>query len=154
MGTGYSTDIVTGETSEYVVPPLSLGESKAAMTSAINDKRDALFLAGFTVTGTGTDLDGETLQTRDEGDKINWLTSQAAYSAAVAQGAGAVSGATFRTTTNATVTLTYLQGLTVLLSMAAWGKDIMGNSWTLKDAVASAADDEALDEIDLEAGWP
>lgn len=144
---------ITGEETLYTPPPPTLEERKAAMILAINDKRDALFLAGFTVSGTGTDLDGETLQTRDESDKINWLTSQAAYSAAVAQGAGAVSGATFRTTSNATVTLTYLQGLTVLLSMAAWGKDIMGNSWALKDSV-TAADDETIDEIDLEAGWP
>lgn len=144
----------TGVETPFTPPPLSLEDRKAAMILAINDKRDAIFIAGFTVSGTGTDLDGETLQTRDEGDKVNWLTSQAAYSAAVAQGAGAVSGATFRTTSNATVTLTYLQGLTVLLSMAAWGKDIMGNSWTLKDAVADSADEEALDEIDIGVGWP
>lgn len=138
----------------WTLEPLPLDDAKAAMRRAIDDKRDTLFTAGFTVTSTSTALDGHTLQTRDEGDKINWLTSQAAYAAAIAGGFSAIEGATFRTASNDTIVLTYAEGHAVLLAMAEWGKAIMGNSWALKDAVESAAYHEALDLIDLEAGWP
>ncbi len=147
-------DCTTGEETPYTPPPLTLEERKAAMRRDIDALRDQAFASGFTVSGTGTALDGHTLQTRHEDDKINWLTSQAAYAAAVAGGAGAVEGATFRTASNATVTLTYAQGLNVLLAMAAWGKAIMGTSWALKDDVAAAADRDDLDEIDITVGWP
>lgn len=147
-------DLATGIETYEPDPVPTVPERQAMMRRQINDKRDGLFAAGFPVSGTGTALDGQTLQTRDESDKINWLTSQAAYSAAIAGGAGSVEGANFRTVSNATVTLTYTQGLNVLLAMAAWGKDIMGNSWVLKDAVADAEDGDALDLIDVEAGWP
>lgn len=154
MATVTSINCETGEVTTYEEPSPTLDERKAMMRRQIDDKRDALFAAGFPVSGTGTALDGHTLQTRDESDKINWLTSQAAYSAAIAGGAGSVEGANFRTASNVTVTLTYTQGLNVLLAMAAWGKDIMGNSWVLKDAVTDAEDGDALDLIDVEAGWP
>lgn len=152
--TAVNMNCATGEIEEYEPDPPTLAERKDAMKSAINARRDQAFADGFTVSGTGTDLDGHTLQTRGEEDKINWLTSQAAYSAAVAGGAGDVVDATFRTLSNDTVVMTYGEGLAVLLAMAAWGKTIMGNSWTLKDAVAAAEDNDALDLIDIEAGWP
>lgn len=127
---------------------------KDAKRGEINVRRDAAFNAGFTVSGTGTALDGEVLQTRGIEDRTNWLTSQAAYAAAVAAGQGATEGAVFRTNSNNTVAVTFSIGLNVLLGMAAWGKAVMGNSWTLKDAVEAAGDKAELDAIDLEAGWP
>lgn len=152
---GVGRELTPEEIAELPEPdPPTLFERKAAMKSAIDVLRDQAFADGFTVVGTGTDLDGHTLQTRDEDDKINWLTSQAAYSAAAAGGAGDVVDATFRTMSNDTVVLTYSEGLAVLLAMAAWGKTIMGNSWTLKDAVDAAEDHAALDAIDIGAGWP
>lgn len=51
--------------------PPTLAERKAALLAAIDARRDQAFADGFTVAGTGTDLDGHTLQTRDEDDKIN-----------------------------------------------------------------------------------
>lgn len=144
----------TGETEEVELAPLTLAEQKKNQRDRINAKRDECFRGGFTVTGTGTALDGHVLQTRDIEDRTNWLTSQAAYAAAVAGGMGAAPGATFRTASNATIELTFFQGLNVLLAMAGWGKTVMGNSWVLKDAVEAAADQAALDAIDVEAGWP
>lgn len=93
------------------------------------------------------------LQTRDE-DRANWLTSQAAYSAQVAAGNGAVAGAKFRTADNAIVTLSFADGLAVLLALAAWGAEVYDHCWTLKAAIVQAADDAALDAIDIETGWP
>lgn len=154
MRTETIIDLATGTVSTVNLPALTLEERKAEMTAQINARRDQAFAAGFTVSATGTALDGYTLQTRDLEDRTNWLTSQAAYSAAVAGGQGATAGATFRTADNSTVVLTYAQGLGVLLAMAAWGADIMGNSWSLKDAVTAAVDGAELDAIDIGAGWP
>ncbi|VXC63794.1 DUF4376 domain-containing protein [Sphingomonas sp. AX6] len=91
---------------------------------------------------------GERLQVRGNEDRTNWLTSQASYSAAVAGGHGDVIGATFRTMGNATITVSYAEGLHILLGMAAWGQTIMARSWALKDAI------EAGEPIDIDAGWP
>lgn len=146
--TAIRTRFRRGWTVEY----LPLDEARAAMVTAINRKRDAIQRAGFTV--PAGPLAGKTLQTRDEGDAINWLTSQAAYAAAVAAGAGAVEDAWFRTADNETVVTSYTDGHAALMMMAAWGKTWMGNSWRLKDAVAAAEDHAALEAIDIEAGWP
>jgi hypothetical protein len=144
-------DCATGEAIEVADPVPTLAERKAAKRRAINTRRDRCFAAGYTP--ASGPLQGHTLQTRDVEDRTNWLTSQAAYSAAVANGAGAVMGANFRTADNETVTMSYADGLGVLLGMAAWGAAVMGNSWSLKDAVDAAADDAALDAIDTGAGW-
>ena len=85
---------------------------------------------------------------------MSWLTSQAAYGAAVAAGAGAISGATFRSAENITTVLTYAEGLGILLDMAAWAASVYGVCWSLKDAINACADDAALDGIDIETGWP
>lgn len=142
----------THDGDSFAAPVVQLDDARAIATEAVNARRDACFRAGFTP--ASGPLAGKTLQVRDVEDRTNWLTSQAAYAAAVAQGGGALQEATFRTESNETITVTYLEGLTALLAMAAWGKAIFGNSWALKDAIAAAADQAALDTIDIEAGWP
>jgi hypothetical protein len=145
-------DCETGE--QVLVPsvPLSMDDARTAKRQEIEWRRDTIFAAGFTPS-TGP-LAGKTLQTRNVDDRTNWLTSQAAYSAAVAGGFGSVVDATFRTADNETIVCTYAQGLQTLLAMADWGKTVMGASWALKDAVEAAADLTALSSIDMEAGWP
>lgn len=134
-------------------PALTLDDLKAERGRAVTAKREAVFAAGFTPS-IGP-LSGHTLQVRNDQDKINWLTSQASYAAAVGAGAGAVSGATFRTADNETVVVTYAQGLTVIVQdMAAWGAAIMARSWVLKDEIEAAEDEAALDAIDINTGWP
>lgn len=145
-------DCETGEQVYAAVPAPSLEEAKAAVAASIDRRRDTAFLAGF-APASGP-LAGKVLQTRNVEDRTNWLTSQAAYSAAVAGGLGSASGATFRTADNETITCTYAEGLQTLLAMAEWGKEVMGASWALKDAVAAARDLTALSAIDMEAGWP
>lgn len=134
-------------------PAPSIEAGKAALRLAVDAKRDTVFAAGFTP-ATGP-LASHTLQTRDGDDKVNWLTSQAAYSAAVMAGQGAAMGATFRTADNITIVMSFADGLSVLLSMAAWGSAVFGRSWALKDAIEAAGDDPAaLDAIDITVGWP
>jgi hypothetical protein len=135
----------------YTVTSKTLAERKAQMLRQVSDLRDSKLTAGYAhdFGAKGVHL----LQTRDADDKVNWLTSQAAYSAAVAQGAGAVLGAEFRSADNKTFTVSYDDGLAALLAMAAWGKAIYGRSWELKDTIEAAATHAALDAVDIDAGW-
>jgi hypothetical protein len=95
------------------IPPLAdQAVSKSATVDAMIDQK---FNTGYSPPSGA--LFGQTLQVRDQTDRTNWLTSQAAYFAAVANGAGSVEGAVFRTTSNQNFTLTYAEGLSVLLSM-------------------------------------
>ena len=89
-------------------PAPTLEEAKAVAVIAIDRQRDAVLSAGFTP--TSGPLAGKTLQTRNVEDRTNWLTSQAAYSAAAASGLGSVADATFRTADNETVVCTYVSG--------------------------------------------
>ena len=133
-------------------PPPSLVEMKATASASVSRKRDELLAGGYTH-DFGAPHGVHTLQTRPD-DRTNWLASQAAYSAAIAAGAGNMAGATFRTADNATITMTYMQGLTVLLAMVAWGQSVMARSWVLKDDIAAATDETELTAVDIESGWP
>lgn len=115
------------------------------------------FFGGFTVpVGVGGPLAGSLLQTRNLDDRTNWLTSQAAYSAQISAGNGAVVGATFRNANNQTITCTFSEGHSTLLAMAGWGSDIFKRSWALKDALTAATTWSEMDTIiaDLDNGWP
>jgi hypothetical protein len=136
---------------DNVVEDMALEDQKAAKIEAINAKLATILTGGYTV--QSGDMAGKVLQTRNLEDRTNWLVSQASYSAAVGAGQGAVEAAKFRTSDNSTFTLTYADGLNVLLAMAAWGASAMDNSWALKDAVRAAEDETALDAVDIEAGW-
>lgn len=149
---GLIIDCETGATTFVTAPAISLEDAKLMAAASVDRRRDAAFAAGFTP--SSGPLAGKALQTRNLDDRTNWLTSQAAYAAAVASGAGNVVDATFRTSDNETVICTYAEGLQTLLAMAAWGKAVMGASWNLKDAISAAADLTSLAAIDIEAGWP
>tara|TARA_R110000782_G_scaffold167129_10_gene259377 strand:+ start:13750 stop:14310 length:561 start_codon:yes stop_codon:yes gene_type:complete len=138
-----------GQALDLRVPPLD--EAKAIKAGLVSAETAGRLLGGYTPQ-TGP-LAGERLQTR-ESDQLKWLTSHAAYSTAVAAGQGAVMGADFRPQSNNTITVTYADGLQILLDMAAWGKAIMNHSWSLKDAIAASSDQAELDAIDITTGWP
>lgn len=138
---------------EAQIPAPTLADLKTAKKAAVNAKVNTILSGGYNH-DFGGEIGVKVLQTRDADDRINWLTSQAAYSAAVMSGSGAVMGASFRTEDNVDITLSYADGLNVLLAMAAWGADVYAASWALKTAIASAADAAALDAIDIDANWP
>ena len=126
---------------------------QAGKRSAVTALLDTKLAAGYPH-DFGGEIGVKVLQTRDIHDRTNWLVSQASYGAAVAGGAGAVMGAAFRTEDNVNITLSYADGLNVLLAMAAWAAAHYARSWELKDAIADAADEAALDAIDITSGWP
>ena len=41
-----------------------------------------------------------------------------------------------------------------MVAMGQWRGAVMAHAWGLKDAIAVAEDQAALDAIDIEAGWP
>jgi hypothetical protein len=131
--------------------PIPLDQYKAEKKIAAQNAFATRFEYGFSPTGT---LAGQVLQVRTLEDKTNWLTSQASYSVAIAQGYGAYPGATFRTTSNQNFTLTFNEGLGVLMAMAAWGQQMYGRLWAIKDAIELASTKAELDLIDVTIGWP
>lgn len=152
-------DMETGEVEQIDLTPEeiaamtpTLADLKAAKIAEINAKLESVLTGGYTVQSGA--MTGQVLQTRNLEDRTNWLISQESYSAAVAMGHGAVEGATFRTADNSTFTVSFSEGIGVLLAMAAWGAAAMNNSWGIKDAARAAEDLTALDAIDIGAGWP
>lgn len=134
--------------------PLTLEERKERMRRAVAAELDKRLTAGYSH-NFGGEIGVKILQTRNIDDRTNWMTSQASYSAAVAAGpeVAAVMGANFRTEDNVNIVLSYADGLNVLLAMAAWGAALYARSWELKDTITAAADDAALDAIDITSGW-
>ena len=137
----------------WTIEPLAAEElaaraaaARLAARAAIEARGAAAFFAGYAPAQPA--FAGERLQVRDGDDRTNWLTSQASYAAAVAAGFGDVVDASFRTAGNRTITVTYAEGLEVLLGMASWGRRIMARIWALKDA------DAAGEPYELESGWP
>lgn len=130
---------------------MTIADAKQMKCGEVEALLYAQFQAGFVPT-TGP-LAGHTLQVRDDTDRTNWLTSQAAYSAQVAAGNGAVMGANFRTAENATITCSFSDGLNALLAMAAWGATLFGKSWKVKDAINALTSVADVLAYDVASGW-
>ena len=148
-----ATATITWHDDAWLVAPIAPADPAAeaaarlaARLAAVDARAQAAFLAGYAP--ALPEFAGQRLPLRDVDDKANWLTSQISYSAAVAAGYGDVVDASFRTASNATVTVTYQEGLNVLLGMASWGRSILARSWILKDGIAAGID------TDIESGWP
>lgn len=126
-------------------------ERKAIKIQAVKDAGEAIMQVGFPF---DTPEHGrQHLQTRNDTDRTNWLTSQAAYQAQVAFGNGDVLGATFRTSENNTITRTFNEGYQLILQMAAWGANLYAVSWAKQDAIRLCTTDAELDAISVENGW-
>lgn len=129
-----------------------LAAAKARLTGDINTMRGALIDGGY-AHDFGGQIGIKVLQTADQ-DKLNWTQSGVAYNAAIIAGASAVLGAVFRFQDNTMTTLSYADGIAVLLAMSAWGAAIYRYSWGLKDSIAAASTIAAVNAIDITAGWP
>lgn len=153
VATGYEGRDEDGRALEaHQLAPEPLPARKARLLEAVNTRRDGLITGGYS--HEFGEVGRHVLQTRGADDKLNWLTSQAAYEAAVRAGLGNNPGARFRSAANVTFVVTYQEGLAALLAMAAWGAAIFDRSWTLKDSIEAALDDAALDAVDINSGWP
>ena len=133
-------------------PSPTLEQYRTAWRLAVDARRDTILIGGFSH-DFGAPNGVKVLQTR-EGDETNWLTLQNSCIAAVMAGQGATVGAVIRTADNVNISLSYADGLQVMLAMAAWGAAVYAASWKLKDAIAAVADQAGLDAIDITIGWP
>lgn len=131
---------------------LTLDAMKTSVCAAIDAKSAAIYGAGYAPSLPA--LAGKTLQLRDANDKANWTLSLIECQAEIAQGNGAVQGETIITTDNTSVTLSFTDCAAVLAGMLTWGKQVLFNARTLKDAVLNAADGAAVKAVDLSTGWP
>jgi hypothetical protein len=130
-----------------------LAEAKEAKRAAVNSIRDEKLALGYPH-DFGQPHGVKTLDTRTEIDRTNWLGAGQLYSAQIAEGNGAVVGATLRTSDNTNITLAFQDALNVILSMGVYTGSILSLSWSLKDQLEAAPDHSALAAIDITAGWP
>lgn len=136
----------------YSDPPQpSLDEAKAAKIAAVEVERDTRMGAGYTP--TSGPLADHTLQTRED-DRPNWLALAQVASVMVAQGQATASIGAIRTADNANIPVTAAEVLAAMLAMQKHLADVLGRSWTLKDAVRTAEDAAAVDAVDVSEGWP
>ena len=128
-----------------VVTRLELLESLEALY-------EAKLAWGFPVDFSEDGSDPQTLQLRTAEDKANWLTLKGAADEAVAAGLGAeLATLPIRCTSNAMRQVTWASVAQIMIALRAWGAAMMGRYWSLKDAIANAADED-LGSIDIEAG--
>ncbi len=142
----------------FVDVPLAtptLAQRKASLKDRVKRIGDTKLTAGFAFDFGGDD-GVQHLQLRDNTDRTNWLTAQAAYQAQVALGNGAVVGAAIRTAENDIITMSFADAYTMLLGMAAWGQSLYAVSWAKQDAIEAASDGDALDVIAaaINEAWP
>lgn len=133
----------------------------------INARYEAFLAAGFPL----ADYPGETLQCRNELDRTNWMelrdlcreaiaTEKAYYAAnglpdpVAGWGAGLITAPGIRCTSNAYIRPTVAATLTILAALSAWAFAAQANWWRLKDDARSLPTREAVEGLDLEAGWP
>jgi len=134
------------------LPALDLATRRTVASAEIDVRRDAILTAGY-VHDFGGSAGVRTLDNRNEKDAINWLGLKGLVDAKIADGNGGDLVA-LRDASNTNFTASAATVADALLAMAAWRASVLAVSWSLKDAVASAADEAALDLIDLDAGWP
>lgn len=94
------------------------------------------------------------LQLRGTDDQANWLTLQAKAMNLIAAGQGDAEVLAIRTEENITVPVTANVAAQVMDALSSFGGATLAHKWALKDAINAAEDEQALEAIDIEAGWP
>lgn len=137
----------------WVDPPLpTLDVLRTRALVAVNARREAVFAEGFLVT-TGA-LENLHLQLRNADDKANWMIVEKRARAAIAATLDGTPIIPIRVLENQTVMVTPEYAIEVLTGLETWGGAVMAHSWTLKDAITAASDENDLAAIDLDSGWP
>lgn len=139
-----------GPIAAYEPPTQTLDQVKAAKKAAAEAEYETRLAAGYPVPDTD-----ETLQLRTELDRTNWLALKDACNDAIMAGAGSEPCALpIRTTSNASLAMTWAEAADLMRGLRAWGAAMMAQLWALKDAIEAAEDQTALDAIDVASGWP
>ena len=147
---GWRTD---GKTFSPPVPPeFDLDAAKGAASAAVNARRDAIIGGGYRH-NFGSTAGIRTLDQRDAKDETAWLTIKINAMEAVAAGAGALP-IPIRDAGNETFEVSAAVASAAMTAMAQWRSAVSQRSWDLKDEIEAAADQAALEAIDIEADWP
>ncbi|MDF2797504.1 MAG: hypothetical protein K0R85_248 [Devosia sp.] len=142
-------------------PQLTKAERKEALKARVRAHGMAIRRGGFEVNfGTDEQPRIEVLQLRDatpeNDDEKNWMASLSAYTAAVIGGAGDAQGAKFRPESNATIMVSYAQGMAILTGLFNWVASLVQTVWEKCDHIDGAGTHLQLDalEAQIEQGWP
>lgn len=124
---------------------------KAAKSAAVNAKRDAILADGYHHPFGGT-IGTRILDQRGPEDTSNWIALKLMAQDMNSDGQGDTL-LPIRDANNATfqAKASVIEG--AMGDMGKWRAGILGRSWALKDAIAAAADQAALDAIDIDTGW-
>lgn len=118
----------------------------------INARYEAFLAAGFPL----ADYPGETLQCRNELDRTNWLALKDICDEALVAELGdeLIPAPGIRCTSNEFIRPTYAATWAMMRDLRAWVLAAQANWWRLKDEARTVATPQALEALDLEAGWP
>jgi len=134
-------DCTTFEETLYTPPPLSLEERKAVMQDAIRARRQLAEPSGTVVGGVPVRTDE---------------TSQRKIAGAVQlfEKDGTLTVIDFEAQPGIWVTLDQATMEAIGVAVGRHIQACFSNAKALSEAVEAAADDDALDLIDMDAGWP
>lgn len=130
----------------------ALDRARAARASKVNARRDQLIGGGYQHNFGGT-AGIRTLDQRGAEDAINWLGLKGVADAMIAAGNGS-DPVEIRDAGDETFTASANVVSGAMVAMGVWRSSVIAHSWTLKDAIAVAADEAAVAAVDIEAGWP
>jgi hypothetical protein len=135
----YQAWLADGNTPEPFDTP-TLAESKAALRTKVNDKRNWYEVSGFPYMGKVFDSDPRSFYRittandaalKDPSFSIEWTVAD-----------------------NTKLAMNANQMLGVMPALAGYGQLIFNNSVALKEAIEAAESVEELQDIDIDSGWP
>ena len=129
-----------------------LDTARAAKRDAVQAEADRRMNAGY-AHDFGPPHGLLTLQTR-EPDRTNWLTVAQIARLRVDAEEPDFAMRPIRTAENVNVPITAAAALACMVAQQAHLGAVLEQSWALKDAIAAAPDQAALDAIDPTTGWP
>jgi hypothetical protein len=132
-------------------PPPGLAEAKLVQRQAVNALRDEKRSAGLSYSFPDS-LTG----TVDTVNQVDYTNLQALVTTAQVLAASGETGAVlaFRDAEDQTHALTPEEVIALGMAVTQHQAAIYAASWPIKDAITAAADQVALDAIDITAGWP
>lgn len=134
-------DCATGEETSYTPPPLSLEERKTVMQDAIRSRRQQAELSGAVVGGVPV--------RSDEGSQ-----RKIAGAVQLFEKDGTLTAIDFEAQPGIWVTLDQATMEAIGVAVGRHIQACFSNARALSEAVDAAEDNDALDLIDMEAGWP
>ncbi|WP_156382356.1 MULTISPECIES: hypothetical protein [unclassified Aureimonas] len=130
----------------------AFGSAKRAKSAAVNAKREAIIAAGYHHNFGGT-IGTRILDQRGPEDVTSWLALKLMAQDLNSSDQGDTL-LPIRDANNSTFSAKSTAVEASMSDMGSWRARILARSWVLKDEITAAADQAALDAIDINDGWP